>query len=161
MAAPLFYTYSTFSKHLLLGNPALWWLALWLPSSAKHRRLAEDPGGCSWNGNWCFDGWAEVAAGMQCPPRPRQCRWPGSCPADSAQCGAKSARRAPTWDQSTLSSWGRRRSLARLLSFLEGSRTGPSGVSSKGRLLRHSPLSRGWRWAQPVKDWRSRSRLLG
>ena len=61
-----------------------WWLALWLPSSARHRRLAEDPVGCSWSGNWCFDGWAEVVAGMQGPPRPRRCRWPGSCPADSA-----------------------------------------------------------------------------
>ena len=24
---------------------------------------------------------------MQCPPRPRRCRWPGSCPADSASAG--------------------------------------------------------------------------
>ena len=64
-----------------------WWLALWLPSSARHRRLAEDPVGCSWSGNWCFDGWAEVVAGMQCPPRPRRCRWPSSCPADSTSAG--------------------------------------------------------------------------
>ena len=64
-----------------------WWLALWLPSSARHRRLAEGFVGCSWSGNWCFDGWAEVVAGMQCPPRPRRCRWPDSCPADSASAG--------------------------------------------------------------------------
>ena len=64
-----------------------WWLALWLPSSARHRRLAEGLVGCSWSGNWCFDGWAEVVAGMQCPPRPWRCRWPGSCPADSASAG--------------------------------------------------------------------------
>ena len=82
-------------------------------------------------------------------------------PSRLRQCGAKSARWAPTWDPSTLSGWGRQRSLARLLSFLEGSWTGPSSASLKGRLLRHSPLSRGWRGAQPVKDWRSRSRLLG
>ena len=70
----------------ILGT-SRWWLALWLPSSARHRRLAEDPVGCSWSGNWCFDGWAEVVAGMQCPPRPRRCWWPGSCPADSASAG--------------------------------------------------------------------------
>ena len=70
----------------ILGT-SRWWLALWLLSSARHRRLVEDPVGCSWSGNWCFDGWAEVIAGMQCPPRPRQCRWPGSCPADSASAG--------------------------------------------------------------------------
>ena len=138
-----------------------WWLALWLPSSARHRRLAEGPVGCSWSGNWCFDGWAEVVAGMQCPPRPRRCRWPRQLPRRLRQCGAKSARRAPTWDPSTLSGCGRWRSLARLLASLEGSWTGPSGASSKGRLLCDSPLSCGWRGAQPVKHWRSRSRLLG
>ena len=132
------------------------WLALWLPSSARHWRLAEDPVGCSWSGNWCFDGSAEVVAGMQCSPRPRRCRWPDSCPADSAS-GGQSLPGEP----STLSGWGRWRSLARLLSFLEGSWTGPSGTSSKWRLLRHSPLNCGWRGAQLVKDWRSRSRLLG
>ena len=77
------------------------------------------------------------------------------------QCTAKSARRPPTWDPSTLSGWGRRRSLARFVGFLEGSWTGPSGASSKGRFLRHSPLSRKGRWTQAVKDWRSRSQLLG
>ena len=30
----------------ILGT-SRWWLALWLPSSARHRRLAEDPIGCS------------------------------------------------------------------------------------------------------------------
>ena len=64
-----------------------WWLSLWLPSSARHRRLAEDPVCCSWSGNWCFDGWAEVVAGMQCPPHPRWCRWPDSCPTDTASAG--------------------------------------------------------------------------
>ena len=77
-------------------------------------------------------------------------------------CGAKSARRAPTWDPSTLSGCGRRRSLARLLEhFLEGSLAGPASASSKGWLLRHSPLSRGGRGPQAVKDWSCRSRLLG
>ena len=69
------------------------------------------------------------------------------------QCGAKSARRAPTWDPSTLSGCGRWRSLARLLASLEGSSTGPSGASSKGRLLCDSPLHCGWRETQPVKHW--------
>ena len=77
------------------------------------------------------------------------------------QCGAKPARRAPTWDPSTLSGRGRRRSLARLLASLEWSWTGPSGASSKGRLLCHSPLRRGGRGPQAIKNWRSRSRLLG
>ena len=64
-----------------------WWPALWLPSSARHRRLAGGPAGCFWSGSWCTDGWAEAVAGKQCPPRPRQCRWPGSCPVDSASAG--------------------------------------------------------------------------
>ena len=119
----------------ILGT-SRWWLALWLPSSARHRRLAEDPVGCSWSGNWCFDGWAEVVAGMQCPPCLRRCRWPGSCPADSASAGQSLPGEPPP-------GWGRPRSLARLLSFLEGSWTGPSGASLKGRLLSDSPLSRG------------------
>ena len=61
-------------------------------------------------------------------------------PSRLCQCGAKPARRAPTWDLSTLSGRGRRRSLARLLASLDWSWTGPSGASSKGRLLCHSPL---------------------
>ena len=78
------------------------------------------------------------------------------------QCGAKSARRAPTWDPSTLSGCGRQRSFARLLAhFLEASLAGPAGASSKGRLLRHSPPSLGGWGPQAVKDWSSRSRLLG
>ena len=64
-----------------------WWHVRWPPSSTRHLRLAEGLVGCSWSGNWCFDGWAEVVAGMQCPPHPRRCRWPGSCPADSASAG--------------------------------------------------------------------------
>ena len=82
-------------------------------------------------------------------------------PSRLRQCGAKPARRAPTWDPSTLSGRCRWRSLARLLASLEWSWTGPSGASSKGRLLCHSPLRRGGRGPQAVKDWRSRSRLLG
>ena len=82
-------------------------------------------------------------------------------PSRLRQCGAKSARRAPTWDPSTLSGCGRWRNLDRLLASLEGSWMGPSGASSKGRLLCDSPLRCGWRGAQPVKHWRSRSRLLG
>ena len=64
-----------------------WWPALWPPSTARHPRLAEGLVGCFWSGSWCTDGWAEVAAEMQCPPCPRQCRWPSSCPADSASAG--------------------------------------------------------------------------
>ena len=82
-------------------------------------------------------------------------------PSRLRQWGAKSARRAPTWDPSTLSGWGSWRSLARLLASLEGSWTGPSGASLKGRLLCHSPLRRGGRGPQAVKHWRSWSRLLG
>ena len=82
-------------------------------------------------------------------------------PSRLRQGRAKPARRAPTWDPSTLSGWGRRRSLARLLASLEGSWTSPSGASSKGRLLCHSPLRRGGRGPQAVKNWRSRSHLLG
>ena len=81
-------------------------------------------------------------------------------PSRLRQCGAKPARRAPTWGPSTLSGRGRRRSLARLLVSLEWSLTGPSGASWKGRLLCHSPLRRGGRGPQAVKDWRSRSRFF-
>ena len=82
-------------------------------------------------------------------------------PSRLRQCGAKPARQAPTWDPSTLSGRGRRRNLARLLASLEWSWTGPSGASSIGRLLCHNTLRRGGRGPQAVKDWRSRSRLLG
>ena len=76
-------------------------------------------------------------------------------PSRLRQCGAKSARRAPTWDPSTLSGRGRRRSLARLLASLEWSWTSPFGASSKGRLL--SPeCSESRRSGTPA-----RSRLLG
>ena len=64
-----------------------WWPALWLPWAARHRRLAGGPARCFWSGSWCTDGWAEVVAGMQCPPLLQQCWWPGSCPADSASAG--------------------------------------------------------------------------
>ena len=88
-------------------------------------------------------------------------------PSRLRQCGAKSARRAPTWNPSTLSGCGRRRSLARLLAcvrvgsmplLMAGS---PAGASSKGQLLSHSSLSRGGRRPQAIKDWSSRSRLPG
>ena len=46
-------------------------------------------------------------------------------PSRLRQCGAKSARRAPTWDPSMFLGCGRRRRLARLLASLEGSWTGP------------------------------------
>ena len=58
-----------------------WWHVRWPPSSTRHLRLAEGLVGCSWSGG------PEVVAGMQCPPRPRRCRWPGSCPVDSASAG--------------------------------------------------------------------------
>ena len=64
-----------------------WWSALWPPSTAMHPRLAGGLAGCFWSGSWSTDGWAEVVAGMLCPPHPRQCRWPGSCPADSTSAG--------------------------------------------------------------------------
>ena len=80
------------------------------------------------------NGWAEVVAGMHYPPSPRQCRWPGSCPADSVSAGqslpgepppgthqrclVEEARRAPTWDPSTLSGWRSCRKLARHLAVV-------------------------------------------
>ena len=55
-------------------------------------------------------------------------------PSRLRQCRAKSARRAPTWDPSMLSGWGRRRSLARLLAAVGiGSVAGSlAGASAKG-----------------------------
>ena len=80
------------------------------------------------------------------------------------QCGAKSARRAPTWDPSTLSGCGRRRSLARLLVCVGvGSvADSPAGARSKGRLLSDCSLSCcGSRRPQTIKDWSPRCRLPG
>ena len=72
-------------------------------------------------------------------------------PSRLRQCGAKSARRTPTWDPSTLSGWGSRR-LARLLAAVGiGSVAGsPAGSSSKGRLLCHCSLGGGGsrRWSK-------------
>ena len=82
-------------------------------------------------------------------------------PSRLRQCGAKSARRAPTWNPSTFLGCGSIRRLARLLASLEGSWTGPSGASWKGRLLCDRPLCWGCRRAQPVKHRRPRSCLLG
>ena len=137
-----------------------WWLALWLPSSARHRRLAEDPVGCSWSGNWCFDGWAEVAAGMQCPPHPRRCWWPGSCPADSASAGQSLPGEPPPRT--------RQRYLVEvaeeaLPDFLLLGRVvdGPF----RRQLERAAPVSQSSdvevRGPQAVKHWRSWSRFLG
>ena len=105
-----------------------------------------------WWVSWCHC-WNAMPTPSSTMPVARQ------LPSRLRQCGAKSARRAPTWDPSTLSGCGRRRSLARLLAHFP--LPGPAGASSKGRLLCHSPLSRGSRRPQAVKDWRSRSRLLG
>ena len=137
-----------------------WWLALWLPSSASIdgllKILSAVPGPelILWWVSWgrCWNAMPTPSSTM---PAARQ------LPSRLRQCGAKSARRVPTWDPSTLSGWGSWRSLARLLASLEGSWTGPSGASSKGRLLCHSPLRRGGRGPQAVKHWRSWSRFLG
>ena len=64
-----------------------WWPALWPPSTARHPRLAGGLVGCSWSGSWCTGGSVEVFVGMSDPPHPRQCRWPGSCSADSSSAG--------------------------------------------------------------------------
>ena len=66
-------------------------------------------------------------------------------PSRLRQCGAKFARRPPTWDPSTLSGWGSRRRPARLLAAVGiGSVAGsPAGAGAKGRLLCHCSLGRG------------------
>ena len=138
-----------------------WRPARWLPSSASHGLLAEGPDGCSWSGNWCFDGWAEAVAGKQCPPCPRPCRWPGSCPADSASAGQSLPGEPPPGTRQRclvevyeeampdfLLPWnGRGRAL------LAPARKADSCVTVLWR--------RGGRGPQAIKDWRSRSRLLG
>ena len=75
-------------------------------------------------------------------------------PSRLLHCGAKSARRAPTWTPSTLSSWGSWRSLPSLLSLLwVGSMAGSSvGAGTEGLLLCDSSLhSGGCRWTQMVE----------
>ena len=73
------------SKRRRLVHPLVWFLLGFhgLPTC----QLPPPDGVRFWSGSWCTNGWAEVVAGMHCPPHPRQCRWPGSCPADSASAG--------------------------------------------------------------------------
>ena len=131
-----------------------WWLSLWLPWTAGHPRPAGDPGGCSWHGNWCTDGWAEVDVENICPPLdsvggrtgPQQ---------TSPLCGKVcQVSPPPTWPPSTLASWGSCSSCLGLptLSW-EGSVTSsPAGTCTKGLILGNSPLnSRSPRRTQAVE----------
>ena len=79
-------------------------------------------------------------------------------------CGTKSARRAPTWTPSKLSSWGSWRSCPSLLALLRvASMAGSSaGAGTKGLLLSHGPLhSGGCRRTQTVKHRSPGLVLLG
>ena len=68
-----------------------WELFLWLPWTAGHPGPAGDPGGCSWCGMWCNDGWAEVDEEIRDPP--------------TRQCG-QSLPGYPTCKPSAVAGWG-------------------------------------------------------
>ena len=55
--------------------------SLWLPWTAGHPRPAGDPGGCSWCGTRCCDGWVEVDVGSLDTSLPWLCWWPDRIPA--------------------------------------------------------------------------------
>ena len=85
-------------------------------------------------------------------------------PSRLLHCGAKSARRAPTWTPSTLSGWGIWKSLPSLFALQRvGWMAGSSvGASTKGLLLRHGPPHGGAsRWSQSIKHRTPRLSLLG
>ena len=61
--------------------------SLWFPRTAGHPRPAGDPGGCSWCGKRCSNGWVEVNVESLDPPLPWLCWWPDRTPADFATEG--------------------------------------------------------------------------
>ena len=84
-------------------------------------------------------------------------------PSRLLHCGAKSARRAPTWTPSPPPGWGSWSSCPSLLALSwVGSIPGSSaGSCTKGLVLWYGPLdSRGRRWPQALKHW-SPSLALG
>ena len=104
--------------------------------------------------------WGRCWNAMPTPSSTMLVAW--QLPSRLRQCGAKSARQAPTWDPSTLSGWGSRKRPARLLAAVGiGSVAGsPACASAKGRLLCHCSLGRGGsRRSQMVEDWSPRSSL--
>ena len=77
-------------------------------------------------------------------------------PSRLLHCGAKSARRAPTWTSSPPPGWGSWSSCPSLLALSwVGSIPGSSaGSCTKGLVLWYGPLdSRGRRWPQALKHW--------
>ena len=92
-----------------------WELVLWLPWTAGHPPPPGDPGGCSWCGTWCTDGWAEVDEELRAHPiLDTTVLVARQVPSKLRHCGAKSARRAPTCNPSAVASWGSRSSYPRL-----------------------------------------------
>ena len=128
-----------------------WWPALWIPSAARHRGLAGGPDGCFWSESWRTDGWADVVAGMHCPPHPQQCRWPGSCPADSASVGQS----LPGPHLGPVNVVSLRKPQKTCQTVRIGSvADSPASASAKGRLLCHCSLGRGGsRRSQTIEDW--------
>ena len=98
---------------------------------------------------------------MQCPPRPRRCRWPGSCPADSASAGQSLPGEPPPGTRQRCLVEVDEEALPDFLLPWNGRGRALPAPARKGGSWVLSALSRGGRGPQAVKDWSSRSRLLG
>ena len=130
-----FGTFGCRTREMFRSEPSLW-----LPWTAGHPRPFGDPGGCSWCGTWCCDGWVEVNVGSLDPPLPQLCWWP------NRTWGAKPASQAPTCVMSTSAccwSLGCSRRLATVVP-IGTSMASLDGLCMKGlRVLCDGPLNGG------------------
>ena len=98
---------------------------------------------------------------MQCPLRSRRCRSPGSCPADSASAGQSLPGEPPPGTRQRCLVEVDEEALPDFLLPWNGRGRALLAPARKGGSWVLSALSRGGRGPQAVKDWSSRSRLLG
>ena len=98
---------------------------------------------------------------MQCPPCPRRCRWPGSCPADSASAGQSLPGEPPPGTRQRCLVEVDKEALPDFLLPWNGHGWALPAPARKGGSWVTVLWVVGGRGPQAVKDWSSRSRLLG